>query len=172
MATSKKDQILQLFKLMDVVRPRDAEAAGIAGSYRNALYSNGILERPSRGLYTLPNTEPSEFRSIVEACKHSPNAIVCLLSALRIHDLTTQSPYELWVTSLSLPDEDDRHGLAAAIRCGADSIVTFNIKDFPKFALEPYGIEALHPDEFVLSQMGLTAQRQNPRITSSPSASM
>lgn len=97
MATSKKDQILQLLKLMDVVRPRDAEAAGIAGSYLNALYSNGILERPSRGLYTLPNTEPSEFRSIVEACKLSPNAIVCLLSALRIHDLTTQSPYEVWL---------------------------------------------------------------------------
>lgn len=97
MATSKKDQILQLFKQMDIVRPLDAEAAGISGSYLNALYSKGILERPSRGLYTLPNTEPSEFRSIVEACKHSPNAIVCLLSALRIHDLTTQSPYEVWL---------------------------------------------------------------------------
>ncbi|MBL8855671.1 MAG: type IV toxin-antitoxin system AbiEi family antitoxin domain-containing protein [Planctomycetaceae bacterium] len=72
MATSKKDQILQLFKQMDVVRPRDAEAAGIAGSYLNALYSRGILERPSRGLYTLPNSEPNEFRSIVEACKLSP----------------------------------------------------------------------------------------------------
>ena len=97
MATSKKDQILQLFKQMEVVRPRDAEGAGIAGSYLNALYSKGILERPSRGLYTLPNSEPSEFRSIVEACKLTPNATVCLLSALRIHDLTTQSPYEVWL---------------------------------------------------------------------------
>jgi predicted transcriptional regulator of viral defense system len=97
MATSKKDLILRLFKGMEVVRPRDAEAIGIAGSYLNSLHNKGILERPSRGLYTLPNSEPSEFRSIVEACKLSPNATVCLLSALRIHDLTTQSPYEVWL---------------------------------------------------------------------------
>jgi len=97
MATSKRDQILGLFKGMEVVRPRDAEAIGIAGSYLNALHKKGVLERPSRGLYTLPNSELSEFRSIVEACKLSPNATVCLLSALRIHDLTTQSPYEVWL---------------------------------------------------------------------------
>jgi len=97
MATSKKDQILRLFNGMDVVRPRDAEAIGISGSYLNSLYSKGVLERPSRGLYTLPNSEPSEFRSIVEACKLSPNATVCLFSALRVHDLTTQSPYEVWL---------------------------------------------------------------------------
>ena len=82
---------------MEVVRPRDAEAIGIAGSYLNALHNKGVLERPSRGLYTLPNSEPTEFRSIVEACKLSPNATVCLLSALRIHDLTTQSPYQVWL---------------------------------------------------------------------------
>ena len=97
MASSKKDLILRLFKGMEVVRPRDAAAIGIAGSYLNALHNKGVLERPSRGLYTLPNSEPSEFRSIVEACKLSPNATVCLLSALRIHDLTTQSPYEVWL---------------------------------------------------------------------------
>lgn len=79
MATSKRDQILRLFRGMEVVRPRDAEAIGIAGSYLNALHNKGVLERPSRGLYTLPNSEPSEFRSIVEACKLSPNATVCLL---------------------------------------------------------------------------------------------
>jgi hypothetical protein len=48
-----------------------------------------------------------------------------------------------------LPDIDDRHVLAAAIRCNASVIVTFNQKDFPCTALEPFGIEAQHPDEFV-----------------------
>ena len=61
--------------------------------------------------------------------------------------------YESLIPSLSLPDLNDRHVLAAAIRCGANSIVTFNTKDFPKRSLEPFGVEAFHPDEFVLSQM-------------------
>ena len=57
------------------------------------------------------------------------------------------------IPTLSLPDPDDRHVLAAAIRCGANFIVTFNTKDFPKKSIESFGIEAFHPDEFVLSQM-------------------
>lgn len=57
--------------------------------------------------------------------------------------------YEDLVFGLTLPDENDRHVLAAAIRCGADVIVTFNLKDFPARYLAPYGIEAQHPDEFV-----------------------
>lgn len=61
--------------------------------------------------------------------------------------------YESLIPTLSLPDPNDRHVLAAAIRCGANSIVTFNTKDSPKKSLEPFGIEAFHPDEFVLSQV-------------------
>lgn len=57
--------------------------------------------------------------------------------------------YEAFIPSLTLPDPDDRHVLAAAIRCGADVIVTFNLKDFPASFLDPFGIEAQHPDEFV-----------------------
>lgn len=51
--------------------------------------------------------------------------------------------------SLTLPDPDDTHVLAAAICSHAQVIVTFNGKDFPKDALTPYGIEAQHPDDFV-----------------------
>jgi hypothetical protein len=57
--------------------------------------------------------------------------------------------YESLIAGLVLPDADDRHVLAAAIRCNASVIVTFNRKDFPEEALLPYGIEAQHPDEFV-----------------------
>jgi len=57
--------------------------------------------------------------------------------------------HEQLIPSLVLPDPDDRHVLAAAVRCGAEVIVTFNLKDFPATALGPLGIEAQHPDDFV-----------------------
>lgn len=63
--------------------------------------------------------------------------------------------YEHLIEGLRLPDPDDRHVLAAAIRAGAQAIVTFNLKDFPATALAPYDIEALHPDEFVLDLLDL-----------------
>lgn len=67
-------------------------------------------------------------------------------------------------------EESMRGVLAAAIRCGADAIVTLNLKDFPQEALSPFGIEALHPDDFVYFQVdmapvvcckALKAQRQD-----------
>lgn len=57
--------------------------------------------------------------------------------------------YEGLVDNLNLPDPDDRHVLAAAIRCQAGVIVTYNLKDFPQAALASHGMEAQHPDDFV-----------------------
>jgi predicted nucleic acid-binding protein len=57
--------------------------------------------------------------------------------------------YEDLIASLSLPDPDDRHVLAAAIRAGASIIVTYNLIDFPVAALTPFDIEAQHPDDFL-----------------------
>lgn len=57
--------------------------------------------------------------------------------------------------TLELPDPGDTHVLAAAVAGHADCIVTSNLKDFPAAALAPYGIEALHPDDFLLAQIDL-----------------
>ena len=59
--------------------------------------------------------------------------------------------YERHIASISLPDLDDRHVVAAAIEIEAEVIVTFNLRDFPQRVLEPFGLKALHPDAFVLS---------------------
>ncbi len=58
--------------------------------------------------------------------------------------------YEDVIDSLALPDPDDRHILAAAIRARASIILTYNLKDFPVDILAPYGLEAWHPDDFLL----------------------
>lgn len=63
--------------------------------------------------------------------------------------------YQPLIDGLALPDPDDRHVLAAAIRADAQVIVTFNLSDFPAEALAPYDVEAKHPDDFVLDSIDL-----------------
>lgn len=59
--------------------------------------------------------------------------------------------YKSYINKLSLPDTNDRHVLAAAIKGNASIILTINLKDFPAYTLKVYGIEAQHPDKFVSS---------------------
>ena len=63
--------------------------------------------------------------------------------------------YEIIINSLHLPDENDRHVLAAAITGRCDVIVTYNLDDFPKFELDKYGIAAQHPDVFLANHLDL-----------------
>lgn len=63
------------------------------------------------------------------------------------------------IPGLTLPDENDRHVLAAAIRCNAQLIVTSNLDDFPARELSKYGVEARHPDLFVVDQIHLAPAR-------------
>lgn len=56
--------------------------------------------------------------------------------------------FESLIDSIHLPDQDDRHVVAAAIHTRAEAIITFNVKDFPEKTLSQYGVVALHPDDF------------------------
>lgn len=67
--------------------------------------------------------------------------------------------YDTFINCLTLPDPDDRHVLAAAIVGHADCIVTSNLKDFPKEALEPHDIEVQTPDTFIANQITLSERR-------------
>lgn len=83
--------------------------------------------------------------------------------------------HEDLIAGLTLPDPNDRHVLAAAIRCNASVIVTFNERDFPSAALSPFGIEAQHPDLFIANLFDLdsaavvaAAQRQRAQLKNPP----
>jgi hypothetical protein len=63
------------------------------------------------------------------------------------------------IPALALPDPGDRHVLAAAIECGATSIVTKNLADFPQTYLDQFGTQATHPDEFVMAMLAAEPER-------------
>ncbi|MFV0442870.1 MAG: AbiEi antitoxin N-terminal domain-containing protein [Planctomycetaceae bacterium] len=97
MPTTKRDRILRMLKKTRVLRPQDVEALGISRTYLNKLHAEGVLDRPSRGLYVLQDDEPSEQRSLVEASRRVPRGVVCLLSSLQFHGLTTEAPFAVWM---------------------------------------------------------------------------
>ena len=80
-----------------LVRPRDVEALGIAREFLLRLYRRGLLVRQARGVYALPQTPVTEHHSLAMAAKRVPRGVICLLSALRFHGLTTQNPHEVWI---------------------------------------------------------------------------
>jgi predicted nucleic acid-binding protein len=118
----------------------------MTGLFR-ARWSEGVhKEWMTRLLANRPDLTPDKLqrtRALMD--KHAEYALV--------------TGYEDLIEGLRLPDPDDRHVLAAAIRGRADVIVTQNVKDFPSGALEPFGIEAQHPDEFIVHLLDLEAAR-------------
>jgi predicted transcriptional regulator of viral defense system len=90
-------RILKLAATQPLVRPRDVEALGMARETLLRLYRQGLLVRPARGVYSLAEASVTEHHSLAVAAKLVPRGIVCLLSALRFHGLTTQDPHEVWI---------------------------------------------------------------------------
>ena len=91
------DLAQSLLKRKGLARSRDLERAGISRTELRRLRARGAIERVSRGLYTLPGAVLSERQHLAEAAQRVHGGIVCLLSALRFHGLTTQNPFEVWM---------------------------------------------------------------------------
>jgi predicted transcriptional regulator of viral defense system len=89
--------IVELAREKGILRPRDLKTCGIPDIYLLRLLTKGILVRVGRGLYSLPNGLTGESRHLIEITKRVPHAVVCLLSALQFHHLTTQAPSETWI---------------------------------------------------------------------------
>lgn len=80
-----------------VLRARDLKARGYSRAQLGRWVERGELVRVARGLYALPEREVGQHESIVHAAARVESGIVCLLSALRVHELTTQNPHEVWL---------------------------------------------------------------------------
>jgi predicted transcriptional regulator of viral defense system len=101
MRSETASRILTIAAEVGVLRPRDLVSRGIrrevASVWLGRLSRQGLLRRSARGLYILPASEPTEHHTVAQVCKRIPRGVVCLISALRFHELTTQMPFEVWL---------------------------------------------------------------------------
>jgi predicted transcriptional regulator of viral defense system len=95
--TKPIERTMQYVRRKGIVRPRDLEALGIPREYLLRLHRQGKLSRTGRGIYTLPDAAVTEHHSYAEVAKRVPEAVLCLLSALVFHEITTQSPASVWI---------------------------------------------------------------------------
>ena len=93
-----KERILDIAGRLGVTTAADVEAVGISRNHLYELCKAGKIERTARGLYRIPGALSTEHGVLIEVAKRVPKGVICLLSALRFHDLTTQIPHEVWVT--------------------------------------------------------------------------
>jgi predicted transcriptional regulator of viral defense system len=95
--TQRTQKTMQYVRRHGIVRPRDLEAIGIPREYLLRLHRQGKLLRAVRGIYTLPDAAITERHSYAEVAKRVPEAVLCLLSALVFHEITTQNPAFVWL---------------------------------------------------------------------------
>jgi len=92
----KTDALIRLAR-KGPIRARDLAKAEIPRAYLTRLCESGVLEQVDRGLYRLVDARVTELHSLAEVVKRVPHAIICLLSALQVHGLTTESPHAVWI---------------------------------------------------------------------------
>lgn len=122
-----------------------------------ARWTDEILDETFRAVQSKRTVDPAALSVTRERLKAAvPDCIV--------------TGFEGLADGIQLPDPGDRHVVAAAIRCGAQSIITDNLKDFPRSALAPYNIEAMSPDEFVLDLLDLAPVKMLEILTTQAAA--
>ena len=102
---NQAEAVMALARVKGILRPRDLAAQGIPREILRRLCESGELTRTGRGLYIVETDSITENHTLAEVARLVPRGVVCLLSALRFHELTTQSPGEIW---LAIPSKARR----------------------------------------------------------------
>jgi predicted transcriptional regulator of viral defense system len=97
MARTQKERALRIIKRMGLARATDIEAGGVTRATLSRLVQSGLVARQARGVYTVADHAPTAGHALAQVAKRVPTAVFCLLTALRFHELTTQSPPEVWL---------------------------------------------------------------------------
>jgi len=97
-ARTQEQSVLQLARRRGLLHARDIAAIGVPTVALTRLVRAGQLERVGRGVYAVPDGPMSAQRSLAEVVLRAPRGVICLLSALRVHEIGTQAPFEVWIT--------------------------------------------------------------------------
>jgi predicted transcriptional regulator of viral defense system len=93
---SKITQVLRLAERRPI-RARDLDELAIPRAYLSRLVNQGKLEQSARGVYRLANADTTELHSLSDVAVRIPHGVICLLSALQVHGLTTEVPHAVWI---------------------------------------------------------------------------
>lgn len=97
MAKSAKEMVLEKLNSRYFLRSCELEEAGANRALLGRMVSRGEIEKVGTGVYALPGREISEHENLIEVAVRAPKSVFCLLTALSIHEVTTQMPREIWV---------------------------------------------------------------------------
>lgn len=97
MAQTKTARLVELIRRKPILRGQDLDAAGIPRNYLTRFVKRGQLQKLGRGLYAAESLSESEHISLLEVNRKVPKAVICLLSALKFHEIGTQVPHEVWI---------------------------------------------------------------------------
>lgn len=95
--STHEQAVLKIARARPLLRARDLAQQELPTIVLSRLVAAGKLERVARGVYSLPGQAISEHRSLAEVALRVPQGVVCLLSALRVHSIGTQAPFEVWL---------------------------------------------------------------------------
>jgi len=115
MARTASQRAASLLRQKGLVRSSELERKGISRSELKRLNERGVVERIARGVYALPGAVLTEHHSLAEASSLVPGGVICLLTALRFHGLTTQNPFEVWMAIEAKAWRPKRAGLKLRI---------------------------------------------------------
>jgi predicted transcriptional regulator of viral defense system len=97
MKTEKEKKAIKVISACGIVRPAELEKQGLSRQILYQLYRKGLIVRLARGVYAGRDYKPTEHYGLIQVCSKVPQGIVCLLSALQFHDITTQMPHQIWI---------------------------------------------------------------------------
>lgn len=105
MGSEPRQRALELIESMGIARLRELEERGVTRARLAPLVRDGLVVREARGIYVAADHAPTAEHTLAHVAKRVPEGVLCLLTALRFHGLTTQSPAEVWI---ALPEKARR----------------------------------------------------------------